>query len=389
MPLKSKIDQEILHIVEKLNSASHETYIVGGAVRDMLLGINPKDYDIATSATPEQIKAVFKRNARIIGRRFRLVHYSAGRRIVEISTFRREPAEHEKLIEVKGKLRPNENTYGNASEDAWRRDLTVNAIFYDPISDKIIDFTGMGAEDLKKGIVRTVGDPDKRFSEDPVRILRSLKLVGQYNFSLEEKTLKAINRHKESIKNASSSRLSLELEKILKSQYSAKILSTFFDFGFMECFLPKIASETEKNPSRKKLLLDIMTEWNSRISHGEYRNSISVSLASISIPFVLDILELEDIDSPIRPRWQIESQLSEKFKDLLSPYTFPKRLTAVSREILLMQPILLKHQRSPHVMNHRRFEHARELFKLLNKTVWNNEELEQRWTDKNQNNKHQ
>ncbi len=383
MPFKSAIEKEILGIIERLHNASHETYIVGGAIRDLMLGLTPKDYDIATAATPEQIKAIFRRNARIIGRRFRLVHYvTTNHKIVEISTFRKEPAEHEKLIDVKGKLRPNENTYGNASEDAMRRDLTVNAIFYDPINDKIVDFTGKSIDDLKDKKVRTIGDPKKRFTEDPVRILRALKLVGQYGFSMEEKTLAALKEHKLLIKNAATSRLCLELEKILKSPYSGKILSAFVDFDFMDLFLPNLSCEIRKDAEKKKLLMEIMTEWNLRVSQGRYRASISIALSAMCIPFMLEILELNDPDSQTRPRWQVEPALSEKFRNLLLPYHFPRRLMAVTREIILLQPILFKHKRNPHILRHSRFGHARELFDILNNVLWKNDELRDKWGKK-------
>ncbi len=379
MPLKSAIDKDVLNVVHRLQDASFETYIVGGAVRDILLGIKPKDYDIATAATPEQVKSLFRRNARIIGRRFRLVHYSIDHKIFEISTFRREPSEEEKLVEVKGKLRPNENTFGTAEEDAWRRDFTVNAIFYDPVREKITDFTGMGETDLRNGTVRTIGAPAKRFAEDPVRILRALKLAGQYGFTIEGGTLAALSSARQTIRSASVSRLSLEFEKILKNQNSAKIMKAFMEHGFMEFFLPGIDREFRMDKSKEELFLGVLGDWNLRISCGSYRASVSIALSAVCAPFLTGVLGLDDPDSPLFPRWQVEPEMVSKMRSLVHPYSFPRRLVAVSREILMLQPLLLKRGRNAHIVRHSRFHHARELFEILNRALWKDASLEGKW----------
>ena len=181
----------ITDIIARLQEAGYETYVVGGAIRDLMLGREPKDYDISTSATPEQVKDVFgRRRARIIGRRFKLVHLYQGMEIIEISTFRKMP---EKSTKVPAKLKDqpvpenmifHDNEFGTSEEDAWRRDFTVNALFYDPVSHKLIDHTKSGLDDINNGIVRAIGDASLRFEEDPVRMLRALKLVGQYGFKL-------------------------------------------------------------------------------------------------------------------------------------------------------------------------------------------------------------
>ena len=247
MTLKPKIAQYVADIVAALQNAGYEAYIVGGAVRDFLLDRQPKDYDLSTSATPEEIKKVFrKQRCMIIGRRFRLVHLYHGKEILEISTFRRKP-EHaapapakmnpEKLAAAPENMIFRDNEFGTAQEDAWRRDFTVNALFYDPVNDKIVDYTGQGLEDIRNGIVRIIGDPVTRLEEDPVRILRALKLVGQYNFRMEEATERAVRSCMHLIRLASDSRMTLELEKILKNPFGDRILETFHEYGFLEYFL--------------------------------------------------------------------------------------------------------------------------------------------------------
>jgi len=361
-----------------LQKASYETYIVGGAVRDMLLNIMPKDYDISTSATPEEVKAIFKRKVRIIGNRFKLVHYYAkDRRIVEISTFRRDPPEHQKFVEVKGKLRPNNNCYGTSYEDAWRRDFTVNAIFYDPIAEKFLDFTGMGRNDLEQKIIRTIGEPTFKFTEDPVRILRALKLIGIYDFSPEIQTEKALLELMPLIKNTSISRLSFEFEKILKNQNIGKILKTFLDYGFLEYFLPNLNNEVQ-NPDKKEILFALFEEWNKRISAGMYRISISIALSLLVAPFLPCINNLDDarkLEEKLR-----EIDLSGFIKKLIYPHIFPKRLLAVSMEILFLQSVLLNCRKNSRIIRHHRFHHTREFVEILNNVIWQDNELSLKWS---------
>ena len=239
------VAQPICNVVAKLQNAGYETYVVGGAIRDLLLGRVPKDYDISTSATPEQVRAVFgRRSARIIGKRFKLVHLMMGKEILEISTFRQAPDNQlpEHLLSKRRFLPSNmildDNQFGTSEEDAWRRDFTVNALFLDPIAGKLIDYTGRGVDDIVNGVVRAIGDPKLRFEEDPVRILRALKLVGQYGFLPEPGTEQAIRESLPLIQHVVQSRLTLELEKILKSTYCHRILKAFQRYGFLRFFLP-------------------------------------------------------------------------------------------------------------------------------------------------------
>ena len=242
------VAQPICNVVAKLQNAGYETYVVGGAIRDLLLGRVPKDYDISTSATPEQVRAVFgRRSARIIGKRFKLVHLMMGKEILEISTFRQAPDNQlpEHLLSKRRFLPSNmildDNQFGTSEEDAWRRDFTVNALFLDPIAGKLIDYTGRGVDDIVNGVVRAIGDPKLRFEEDPVRILRALKLVGQYGFLPEPGTEQAIHESLPLIQHVVQSRLTLELEKILKSTYCHRILKAFQRYGFLRFFLPFFA----------------------------------------------------------------------------------------------------------------------------------------------------
>jgi poly(A) polymerase len=182
---RKNIDADALKVLYRLKNHGFTAYLVGGGVRDLLLGRKPKDFDIGTSAHPQQVKKLF-RNCFIIGRRFRLCHVRFGRKVVEVSTFRKlaEAAEGESLIR-------RDNTFGTPQEDAFRRDFTVNALFYDIASFAVIDYVG-GLADLDGGIIRTIGDPGVRLREDPVRMLRAVALAARLGFSIERDTVEAI-----------------------------------------------------------------------------------------------------------------------------------------------------------------------------------------------------
>ncbi len=169
---RRRLDRGGTEIVRRLQEAGFEAYFVGGCVRDLLLGRQPKDFDIATSARPNQVRRLFRRS-RIIGRRFRLAHVYSGREVFEVATFRRVPPE---LEEGEVQMIREDNTFGTAAEDARRRDFTVNALFLDPVEGEIVDWVG-GFEDLAARRLRSIGDPRLRFREDPVRILRLLKFL--------------------------------------------------------------------------------------------------------------------------------------------------------------------------------------------------------------------
>lgn len=230
------LDQDALRVISRLVRSDHEAYLVGGCVRDLLVGRIPKDYDVATDAHPRQIKRLF-RNGRIIGRRFRLVHIYYGRNIVETATFRCEPRQ-----DPSGNgdlLITEDNEYGTAGEDARRRDFTVNGLFLDPLQGKIIDYVG-GLEDLEEGLLRTIGDPMVRIAEDPVRILRAIKFATRLGFRIEEKTWEAICALTPDLSRSAPPRV---LEEILRLMRSGTALGAFRMMracGALKTILPRV-----------------------------------------------------------------------------------------------------------------------------------------------------
>lgn len=374
MMLKPKIASYITEIITELQNAGYEAYIVGGAVRDFLLNRQPKDYDLSSSATPEEIKKVFrKQHVMIIGKRFRLVHYYHKDEIIEISTFRRKPEntapDSGKPLSPKFANAPEhmifrDNEYGSAEEDAWRRDFTVNALFYDPVHDKIFDHTGMGLNDIRDGIVRLIGEPSLRLEEDPVRILRALKLVGQYGFRMEPATEAAVRNCMPLIKLASPSRMTLELEKILKNPYGDRILETFREYGFLAYFLPAIDAKWETPEMRHvRELWDIRDQ---RIRNGAYRESISLAMSLIALPFAEKRFVCKG--DLFTYHHGIENELKAAIAKSLSPRTPTKRAVAAAIRTLLLQPKFLNEseENRDRLRRHPGYPHARELALIHN-----------------------
>jgi poly(A) polymerase len=237
------IDPDALKVLYRLRQYDHVAYLVGGSVRDLLLARRPKDFDVGTSAHPYQVKKLF-RNCWIIGRRFRLAHVKFGMKVIEVATFRRQVAAGEEVV-ADGVPAPDpttpegeqlihhDNTFGTPEEDAFRRDFTINALFYDIATFSVIDYVG-GLEDLRAGVVRSIGDPDVRLNEDPVRMLRAIAIAARLDFTIESSLLAAIRTHRREISKSSMARLLEEYYKILRAGSSEKAFRGLADVGLLE-----------------------------------------------------------------------------------------------------------------------------------------------------------
>jgi poly(A) polymerase len=229
---RKNIDPDALKVLYRLKNHGYVAYLVGGGVRDLLLERQPKDFDIGTSAHPQQVKKLF-RNCFIVGRRFRLCHVRFGKKVIEVSTFRRqaEPEEGDTLIR-------RDNTFGSPEEDAFRRDFTVNALFYDIATFSVIDWVG-GLEDLKERVIRTIGDPGVRLREDPVRMLRAVALCARLGFRIDRDTTEAIRALRGEILRSSPARILDEFYKILRQGRSRETLQQLHDLGLLAYLLPE------------------------------------------------------------------------------------------------------------------------------------------------------
>jgi poly(A) polymerase len=254
------LSQQAIKVLYRLYRSGYTAYLVGGSVRDLLLGRTPKDFDIATNARPQEIRRLF-RNSRIIGRRFRLVHVIFREEIVEVATFRASPEPPEgpddweeavaeaaetdaEIDRLPAPPREDRAVYGTPAEDAQRRDFTVNGLFYDISDFSVIDYVG-GLDDLEAGLIRTIGPPERRFREDPVRMLRALEYAARLGFELESSTREAVVECRDEISEASAARLSYELLETLRSGNSAAIYSAWRAAGLFDRAFPDVGGSTD------------------------------------------------------------------------------------------------------------------------------------------------
>jgi poly(A) polymerase len=231
------IDANVLKVLYRLAGAGFDAYLVGGGVRDLMLSRKPKDFDVATSAHPQQVRDLF-RNSRMIGRRFRLVHVFFGRQNVEVATFRKQA---EAVADTDDPLIRLDNTFGTPEEDAFRRDFTVNALFYSPQTFHVIDFPG-GVDDLEARLIRTIGDPELRMREDPVRMMRAVRFAAKLGFEIEPTTRAAIERHRADLAKASVPRLVEETFKTLGQPEAAHALVLMEELGLLEYVIPILSA---------------------------------------------------------------------------------------------------------------------------------------------------
>jgi poly(A) polymerase len=287
---RSQIDSDALKVLYRLHQNGYVSYLVGGSVRDLLLGRRPKDFDIGTSAHPYQVKRLF-RNCWIIGRRFRLAHVRFGTKTIEVATFRRlvsadeivDPAEglgpppEPDGHDTRDRLVHRDNTFGTPEEDAFRRDFTINALFYDIGTFSIIDYTG-GLHDLRERLVRSIGDPAERFQEDPVRMLRAVAMAARLDFRIDPPIEHAIAAHRHEITRAAPARLMEELYKLLRSGAAEKAFRMLAGHRLLEPIAPELQSKAGEGL------------WKSLAALDAYRTRFEVVPETLTNPVLLGSL---------------------------------------------------------------------------------------------------
>src|SRR5882724_3733211 len=244
---ESRVDPDAQKVVRRLTRHGHEAYLVGGCVRDLLLDRRPKDFDVATDARPEDVRALF-RNSRIIGRRFRLVHVLfGGGKVIEVATFRRTPVVDLEPVDANGVVADvdllirSDNAFGEAHEDAVRRDFTINALFYDLDRRQILDWVG-GIHDIERRVVRTIGEPETRFREDPIRILRAIKFAARLDLGIDPDVYDAMVFTRATLSRAARPRLFEEVLRLLRGGGAHRSIWLAWELGVLSVLLPELAS---------------------------------------------------------------------------------------------------------------------------------------------------
>ena len=334
---RTRISSSALRVCDTLSGHQFAACIVGGAVRDLLLGFTPKDFDIATNARPEQIKPLFRR-AFVIGRRFRLVHVMIGQETVEVSTYRAAhpvvPTDLQQAgVDETGRVL-RDNVFGTQEEDARRRDFTINALFYDPAQDELIDYHG-GLADLKKRVLRMIGDPETRYREDPVRMLRAVRLAGKLGLSIDQDTRAPIRRLAELLEQVPPPRLFDEMLKLLLSGHASACLRQLRDEGLHKGVLPLLDVILDQ-PLGERFVTLALAQTDARVQEGK----------SISPAFLFAALLWHEVLAAWRVREKrgeqsilaLESAMDEVLDLQCEKLAITRRLTATMREIWAMQP---------------------------------------------------
>lgn len=326
----SDLDRDALKVLTKLNDAGHTAYLVGGGVRDLYLGKTPKDYDISTDARPGQLRKIF-RNSRTIGRRFRLVQvFFHDSKIIEVSTFRCRSE-----FDIKGEesVLPANNTFGNRADDAFRRDLTINALFFDIQNETIIDYTG-GVADLDNKIIRIVGDPDRRITRDPVRMLRAIRHAARSSFTIEEETWRSIIRHRDKLSLCPISRIRDELMKDLHGGACAAWLRLTVDSGLFYSLFPCYQTVFENNDDKWELLSDIFSVVDRLHNEDQYipdallLGLILIPWAQRSFPTMTKMIQNKDL-------FALSRTIRKELEPILNPLNVKR---AIKEQIAALLP---------------------------------------------------
>ena len=308
------IESNAIKVLYRLHHGGYKSYMVGGAVRDLMLGRRPKDFDVSTSARPQQIRRLF-RNSRIIGRRFRLAHVYFRDGIVEVSTFRRDPDPDAQGSGQSELLITDDNVFGSPEEDAYRRDFTINALFYDISDFSVIDWVD-GVEDLRRRQIRVIGDAEVRFQEDPVRMLRACELAGRLDFEIEETAQAAIRSLGGEVEKASPARLTEEIFDLLRSGSSNAILQWMMSLGLLEVFLPEaylVLSAREHGAGEFESIPSVIDDM---VARGD-KLSDAVVFGALLLPSVL--LRRRDVEA-VNQRLVHRTALRELTSEVLAPF---------------------------------------------------------------------
>ena len=383
---RANISENALKVLYRLKNAGYQGFLVGGGVRDLLLGREPKDFDIATNASPDEVRSLF-RNCRLIGRRFRLAHIMFGREIIEVATFRAQAnddsAEDSGGIEGEesGRLL-RDNVFGTLEEDAWRRDFTINALYYNIEDFSVADFTG-GMADIEAGLLRIIGEPEQRFREDPVRMLRAVRFAAKIGFRIDEASEAKIFELGHLLDNIPAARL---FDEVLKLFFGGCALQTFEllrHYNLFQYLFPQTEDELaeEENHFPHTMVMRALQNTDERIAIGKPVTPAFLYAALLWEPVRQEWLLRQDDGVPEQPAL---TQAAQEVVGLQVECTsLPRRFSTPMQEIWAMQPRLTKRsgKRAYRLMEHPRFRAAYDFLLLRAEAGEERQELADWWTE--------
>ncbi len=326
-----RIDADALTVIRRLQEAGFTAYLVGGGVRDLLAKKRPKDFDISTSARPEQIKHIFRRQCLIIGRRFRLAHIRFGKKIIEVSTFRSGEDAEDLIV--------RDNQWGSPEEDALRRDFTINGLFYEPCEHHVIDYVG-GWDDIHAGVIRTIGDPVIRFRQDPVRMIRLLKFRARFGYHTDPETEKALIYCRDELAKSSPARLLEEIFRMLESGASAEFFNLLQHYEFLEMLFPWLAHFLDTEYGEEVYMLLNAVDRVHKEMPPDQRLDRSLLCACLIYPILESEVDVQYTDKDIVPNLGEITNLASTLSKAVASSSFsqfPRRQRMATNFILTSQ----------------------------------------------------
>ncbi|MBA2652336.1 MAG: polynucleotide adenylyltransferase PcnB [Tatlockia sp.] len=378
---KTDISANALKVLNRLNSAEYQAYLVGGSVRDLLLGKVPKDFDIATNATPNEIRKLF-RNARIIGRRFKLVHIIFHREIIEVATFRGSESDEIESQEVNERgMLVRDNVYGTLDQDAWRRDFTINSLYYSIDNASIVDFTG-GLLDVNQRLVRMIGDPATRYKEDPVRMLRAIRFSAKLHFNMAPETAEPLPELSHLIRHVSSSRLFDEITKLYQCGEAACVQNLLAQHGLFAQLFEQTSSLLGGKYPVNALVGIALENTDKRIQDNKPVTPAFLFAVLLWFPLLECATNLQE-NEDLNPLHALEKAMSQVITEQNKVVMIPKRFSQVVREIWLLQFRFPKRHggRAFNLLQHPRFRAAYDFLALRALAGDEAMELAEWWTN--------
>lgn len=385
---RKDISENALKVLYRLNKAGYEAYLVGGGVRDLLLGKKPKDFDVTTSATPEQVRKLF-RNCRLVGRRFRLAHVMFGPEIIEVATFRghHEAGASDRTTSQRGQngMLLRDNIFGSIEEDAQRRDFTINSLYYSVADFTVRDYVG-GMQDLQEGLIRLIGTPETRYREDPVRMLRAVRFAAKLNMRISPETAEPIPRLATLINDVPPARLFEETLKLLQAGYGFETYNLLREYNLFQPLFPTITRYFTENGDSpmERMIAQVLKNTDTRIRNDMRVNPAFLFAAMFWYP-LLETAQRITQESGLAYYDAFALAANDVLDEGCRTLAIPKRITTLVRDIWQLQLRMSRRQgkRAWKLMEHPKFRAAFDLLSLRAEVERNQElqRLAQWWAE--------
>jgi len=367
-------------VLYRLHKSGYQAFLVGGCVRDALLALHPKDFDVATNATPDEVRALFD-NCRLIGRRFRLAHVRFGREIIETATFRAAAnhARDDVAHDDEGRI-IRDNVYGSIEEDVWRRDFTCNALYYNIADFSIWDFT-KGIDDVERRRLVMIGDPDTRLREDPVRMLRAVRFAAKLDFTIDPTVIESMHKHAELLSNVPAARLFDEFLKLFQAGFAEKTFDLLREHKLFAQMFPATDQELDADSAFMEFVRAALRNTDRRVARGKSVTPMFLVGVFLWAP-TIRLAAIRRSEEKISESQSLSLAAYELTSQQQRRIAIPKRFTIPMREMLALQPRfdVRRGKRGIKLLEHRRFRAAYDFMVLLSEVGQVDKEVADFWT---------